>query len=62
MILDLPRLACRIAIAVTLTGYGVGMQVVDALKAVGDVTLADKFQEGIVRIKRDIIFAASLYL
>lgn len=33
-----------------------------AAKAIGDETLESKFAEGIRRIKRDIVFAASLYL
>lgn len=37
-------------------------QVSSALKLVGDVTLAQKFDTAIEKIKRDIIFAASLFL
>ena len=37
-------------------------QLADALKAVGDTELAAKFDDAIARIKRDIIFAASLFL
>lgn len=37
-------------------------QLADALKAVGDMELAGKFDEAITKIKRDIIFAASLFL
>jgi ATP-dependent RNA helicase DOB1 len=38
------------------------IQVAGALRGVGELELAGKFDEAIVRIKRDIIFAASLYL
>jgi len=37
-------------------------QLVAATRAIGEEGLATKFEEGITRIKRDIIFAASLYL
>ncbi|GAB4818279.1 hypothetical protein N2152v2_005325 [Parachlorella kessleri] len=37
-------------------------QLAGALKSVGDLDLATKFDEAIAKIKRDIIFAASLYL
>ena len=37
-------------------------QLHEALKGIGEMTLADKFDEARTRIKRDIIFAASLYL
>ncbi len=37
-------------------------QLVAATRAIGEEGLASKFEEGIARIKRDIIFAASLYL
>ncbi|KAI3427412.1 hypothetical protein D9Q98_010327 [Chlorella vulgaris] len=37
-------------------------QVAAALKVVGEVALAEKFESAIGRIKRDIVFAASLYL
>lgn len=37
-------------------------QIVQAAKSIGNVTLIDKFNEAIKLIKRDIIFAASLYL
>jgi ATP-dependent RNA helicase DOB1 len=33
-----------------------------AAKAMGNTSLETKFNEGIVKIKRDIVFAASLYL
>jgi ATP-dependent RNA helicase DOB1 len=33
-----------------------------AAKAIGNSTLESKFNEGILKIKRDIVFAASLYL
>ena len=33
-----------------------------AAKAIGNTPLEAKFNEGIVKIKRDIVFAASLYL
>ncbi|KAJ1663298.1 ATP-dependent RNA helicase mtr4 [Coemansia sp. RSA 1813] len=37
-------------------------QMCQAAKAIGNVDLENKFADGIVKIKRDIIFAASLYL
>jgi len=37
-------------------------QLCAAAKAIGDGDLEAKFAEGITRIKRDIVFAASLYL
>ena len=37
-------------------------QVSSALKLIGDTTLAEKFDTAIEKIKRDIIFAASLFL
>ncbi|KAG7667128.1 hypothetical protein Ndes2437A_g08843 [Nannochloris sp. 'desiccata'] len=37
-------------------------QLADALKAVGDMELSEKFDAAIGKIKRDIIFAASLFL
>jgi len=37
-------------------------QVAAALKGVGDTELAAKFEEARTAIKRDVIFAASLYL
>ena len=37
-------------------------QLAEALKAVGDMELSGKFEEAINKIKRDIIFAASLFL
>lgn len=37
-------------------------QMCSAAKSIGNVELEKKFAEGITRIKRDIIFAASLYL
>lgn len=37
-------------------------QLVAATQAIGDLDLAAKFEDGITHIKRDIIFAASLYL
>ncbi len=37
-------------------------QMCAAAKAIGNSELENKFAEGITRIKRDIIFAASLYL
>ncbi|KAI8919548.1 rRNA-processing arch domain-containing protein [Entophlyctis helioformis] len=37
-------------------------QLVTAAKSIGNVELETKFSEGIVKIKRDIVFAASLYL
>ena len=37
-------------------------QMICAAKAIGNTALETKFNEGIVKIKRDIVFAASLYL
>lgn len=37
-------------------------QLVGAARAIGEEALASKFESGITKIKRDIIFAASLYL
>ncbi len=37
-------------------------QLAEALRAIGETGLAAKFEEANVRIKRDIVFAASLYL
>jgi ATP-dependent RNA helicase DOB1 len=37
-------------------------QMCQASKAIGNTDLEKKFEEGISKIKRDIIFAASLYL
>jgi ATP-dependent RNA helicase DOB1 len=37
-------------------------QLAGAARAVGDLALSDKFMDGITKIKRDIVFAASLYL
>jgi ATP-dependent RNA helicase DOB1 len=37
-------------------------QLAGAARAVGDLALSEKFLSGIVKIKRDIVFAASLYL
>jgi len=37
-------------------------QLVQAAKSIGNNELETKFAEGITRIKRDIVFAASLYL
>lgn len=37
-------------------------QMVQASKSIGNTELENKFSEGIKLIKRDIIFAASLYL
>ena len=38
------------------------VQVEGALRGVGDSQLADKFNEARTKIRRDVIFAASLYL
>lgn len=38
------------------------LQVAGALHGVGDNDLAGKFEDACAKIKRDIIFAASLYL
>lgn len=37
-------------------------QLCQAAKAIGNTDLENKFAEGIRQIKRDIVFAASLYL
>lgn len=37
-------------------------QVTEALHSIGDIALAKKFEEGSKKIKRDIVFAASLYI
>lgn len=37
-------------------------QMVVASKSIGNAHLEEKFSEGIAKIKRDIVFAASLYL
>jgi ATP-dependent RNA helicase DOB1 len=37
-------------------------QMANAAKAIGNTALENKFNEGIAKIKRDIVFAASLYL
>ena len=37
-------------------------QLVSAARGIGEEALATKFEDGIAKIKRDIIFAASLYL
>jgi len=37
-------------------------QMCAAAKAIGNTDLENKFAEGITKIKRDIVFAASLYL
>lgn len=37
-------------------------QLVNAAKAIGNTELEAKFAEGITKLKRDIVFAASLYL
>ncbi|KAJ7386581.1 Exosome RNA helicase MTR4 [Desmophyllum pertusum] len=37
-------------------------QMCQASKAIGNTELENKFAEGIIKIKRDIVFAASLYL
>jgi ATP-dependent RNA helicase DOB1 len=37
-------------------------QLCNAAKSIGNVELETKFAEGIQKIKRDIVFAASLYL
>lgn len=37
-------------------------QMCQAAKAIGNTELENKFAEGITKIKRDIVFAASLYL
>ena len=37
-------------------------QLSSAAKAIGNSELENKFSDGIAKIKRDIVFAASLYL
>lgn len=37
-------------------------QLTSALRSIGDMEMADLFAEASQRIRRDIIFAASLYL
>ena len=37
-------------------------ELVDAAKSIGNTELEEKFSEGSKRIKRDIVFASSLYL
>ena len=37
-------------------------QLAAALRVVGDLELAEKFDGAIARIKRDIVFSASLFL
>lgn len=37
-------------------------QMADAAKAIGNTELEHKFNEATTKIKRDIVFAASLYL
>jgi ATP-dependent RNA helicase DOB1 len=37
-------------------------QMSNAAKAIGNIPLETKFNDGISKIKRDIVFAASLYL
>lgn len=37
-------------------------QIVQAAKTIGDASMEEKFNEAIKLIKRDIVFAASLYL
>jgi ATP-dependent RNA helicase DOB1 len=37
-------------------------EMVSAAKSIGNTNLEEKFKEGSERIKRDIVFAASLYL
>lgn len=37
-------------------------QLCAAAKSIGNTELENKFAEGILKIKRDIVFAASLYL
>jgi len=37
-------------------------QLASASQAIGDMTLKEKFEESSKRIRRDIVFAASLYL
>ncbi len=37
-------------------------QLQEAMKAIGDLQMAEKFEVAGQKIKRDVIFAASLYL
>ncbi|KAJ9531850.1 hypothetical protein QJQ45_022038, partial [Haematococcus lacustris] len=37
-------------------------QMAEALAGVGDTTLSEKFETGAQRLRRDVVFAASLYL
>lgn len=37
-------------------------QLIEAAKSIGETQLEAKFQEAVTKIKRDIVFAASLYL
>ena len=37
-------------------------QLAEALRSIGEVSLAARFEEANERLKRDIVFAASLYL
>ena len=37
-------------------------QLIAAAKSIGETDLEAKFEEAVVKIKRDIVFAASLYL
>ncbi|TQE07310.1 hypothetical protein C1H46_006963 [Malus baccata] len=37
-------------------------QLIQAAKSVGETELESKFEEAVSKIKRDIVFAASLYL
>lgn len=37
-------------------------QLIQATKSIGDTVLEAKFEEAVTKIKRDIVFAASLYL
>ncbi|XP_060167554.1 DExH-box ATP-dependent RNA helicase DExH9 [Lycium barbarum] len=37
-------------------------QLIQAAKSIGDIVLEAKFEEAVAKIKRDIVFAASLYL
>jgi ATP-dependent RNA helicase DOB1 len=37
-------------------------QLITAAKSIGETELEDKFEDAVSKIKRDIVFAASLYL
>lgn len=37
-------------------------QLIEAAKSIGETELEEKFEEAVTKIKRDIVFAASLYL